>query len=166
MQCEIAEKFFEMLNAVTAVRKVPWQTKDGQLLYRAEIELLEKIEAYPMSNVSGLSAKCGISKSAVTQMCARLQEKGWVETQRSETNKKEKYLCLTPSGTRLREEHEAFYEATADRLCHFLHSLKAEEKRMILRFMEMMKQCAPVCAFPCRCGESEEACMLRGSRGE
>ena len=166
MQCEIAEKFFEMLNAVTAARNVPWQARDGQLLYRAEIDLLRKIEAYPMANVSELSAKCGTSKSAVTQMCARLQEKGWIEPLRSETNKKEKYFCLTPSGKSLRTEHEAYYEATADRLCRFLQSLKADEKRMLFQFMEMMQQCAPVYAFPCRCGEGADVCDETEPLGE
>ena len=102
MQCEIAKRFFEMLAAVSAEQKTPVEYGDGQALYRAEISLLEKIDEYPAANVSALSARSGVTKSAVTQMSAKLTEKGLIEPYQNPGNKKERYFRLTEAGRKAR----------------------------------------------------------------
>ena len=52
MQCEMARQFFDMLTVITAKQKIPKEYADGQVLYNAEIELLEKIYQYPQANIS------------------------------------------------------------------------------------------------------------------
>lgn len=100
MQCEIARQFFDMLTALSAQQRIPREYSAGQTLYQAELLLLEKIDAYPEANASALSARCGVTKSAVTQMSGRLVEKGLAAAYRCGANKKEKYLRLTSEGRR------------------------------------------------------------------
>ena len=76
MQCEMARQFFDMLTVIKAKQKIPKEYADGQVLYNAEIKLLEKIYQYPQANISILSVKLGETKSAVTQMSIKLFDKG------------------------------------------------------------------------------------------
>ncbi len=63
MQCEMARQFFfDMLTVITAKQKYQKEYADGQVLYNAEIELLEKIYQYPQANISILSVKLGVTK--------------------------------------------------------------------------------------------------------
>ena len=90
MQCEMARQFFDMLTVITAKQKIPKEYADGQVLYNAEIELLEKIYQYPEANISILSVKLGVTKSAVTQMSIKLLDKELIEKFQDSKNKKEK----------------------------------------------------------------------------
>ena len=135
MQCEIARQFFEMLSAIAAEQKIPREYCGGYVLYRAEINLLEKIEEYPESNVSMLSVKSGVTKSAVTQMSIKLLEKGLIERYQSPKNKKEKYFRLTPAGQEARKGHAEYNQKAADQIRSYLCSLNSEEdvyKRQII----------------------------------
>ena len=160
MQCEIARKFFEMLNAITSEQKIPREYSCGQLLYHAETDLLERINEYPKSNVSMLSAESGVTKSAVTQMSAKLCDKGLIERYQSPANKKEKYFRLTEAGHEVRKKHEEQHKNAADDMRDYLCSLQGDKKRIILEFMDKMKKCMPVCAFPCQCGTPGKPCFL------
>ena len=95
MQCEMARQFFDMLTVITAKQKIPKEYADRQVLYNAEIELLEKIYQYPEANISILSVKLGVTKSAVTQISIKLLDKGLIEKFQDSKNKKEKYFRLT-----------------------------------------------------------------------
>lgn len=159
MQCEISRQFFELLDGIVAGQRVPLEC-EGQLLYRAELELLEQIQNYPDSNISLLSARAGITKSAVTQTSVKLLEKGLIEKYQSPQNKKERYFRLTPAGQETRRRYTDSNRETADTLRSYLCSLTAEEKKVIFQFMEMMKRCLPLYAFPCQCGNSVSTCFL------
>lgn len=160
MQCEIARQFFEMLGAITAEQKIPREYCGGHVLHRAELELLEKIDEYPAANGSALSAKSGVTKSAVTQICARLMEKGLIERFQSPANKKERYYRLTEAGKRAREAYAEGSRAASEQLQSYLCSLGEGDKRAIVTFISMMKRYAPVCSFPCRREAEEKACFL------
>lgn len=164
MQCEIARRFFEMLAAITTEQKIPREYCGGQVLYPSEMELLARIDENPACNISVLSAKSGVTKSAVTQMSAKLLEKGLIERYQSPKNKKEKFFRLTSIGRQARQGHIEYNQAAAEGLRQYLCSLTEGEKRTILVFMEEMKRYMPVCAFPCRCGCSESLCFLSAER--
>lgn len=160
MQCEIARQFFDMLTAITSEQKIPREYTPGQVLYHAEIDLLEKIEANPASNVSTLSVKSGVTKSAVTQMSRKLLEKGLIETYQDPKNKKEKYFRLTRSGKAVREKHAEYNRQAADKMRAYLCSMNAEHKKIIVEFLSMMKTYMPMCAFACRCTQTGVPCFL------
>jgi Transcriptional regulators len=152
MQCEIAKQFFEMIDAINSDQKIPKDYGTGHLLYHAELDLLEKISLYPNANVSALSAHAGVTKSAITQICTKLLEKGLIEKYSNDKNKKEKYFRLTPAGENVRDLHQQDHDAAASEILEYLCSLKGNEKTLILSFMQNMKKWMPLCAFPCMCG--------------
>ena len=160
MQCEIARQFFDMLTVITAKQKIPKEYADGQVLYNAEIELLEKIYQYPQANISILSVKLGVTKSAVTQMSIKLLDKGLIEKFQDSKNKKEKYFRLTNEGKKARETYMAHHDQALNEMRAYLCSLNENDKNTILTFMKMMKQYMPVYTFPCQCGTNQNSCCL------
>ena len=151
MQCEMVQQFVDMLTEITAKQKIPQEYADGQVLYNAEIALLEKIHQYPSANISMLSDKLGITKSAVTQMSAKLLDKGLIEKFQDSKNKKEKYVRLTNEGNKARERYIAFRNQEFHEMRTYLCSLNENDKKIISTFMRMMKQYMPVYTFPCQC---------------
>ena len=160
MQCEMARQFFDMLTVITAKQKIPKEYADGQVLYNAEIELLEKIYQYPQANISILSVKLGVTKSAVTQMSIKLLDKGLIEKFQDSKNKKEKYFRLTNEGKKARETYMAHHDQALNEMRAYLCSLNENDKNTILTFMKMMKQYMPVYTFPCQCGTNQNSCCL------
>ena len=160
MQCEMARQFFDMLTVITAKQKIPKEYADGQVLYNAEIELLEKIYQYPEANISILSVKLGVTKSAVTQMSIKLLDKELIEKFQDSKNKKEKYFRLTNEGKKARETYMAHHDQALNEMRAYLCSLNENDKNTILTFMKMMKQYMPVYTFPCQCGTNQKSCCL------
>ena len=160
MQCEMARQFFDMLTVITAKQKIPKEYADGQVLYNAEIELLEKIYQYPEANISILSVKLCVTKSAVTQMSIKLLDKELIEKFQDSKNKKEKYFRLTNEGKKARETYMAHHDQALNEMRAYLCSLNENDKNTILTFMKMMKQYMPVYTFPCQCGTNQKSCCL------
>lgn len=164
MQCEIARQFFEMMALIASEQKVP-REYGGTPLYHAELGLLDQIEEFPESNVSALSSRCGVTKSAVTQLSARLMEKGLIERYQSPRNKKERFFRLTDAGRQARQAYAEENQKAAGAMRRYLCGLSAEEKKTIVSFMAMMKTYIPVGAFPCHCQTGGSACFLQKEKG-
>ncbi len=159
MQCEFSRQFFDMMAAIAAEQKTPREFS-GQVLYSAEISLLDKIDEYPDSNVSMLSARSNVTRSAVTQMTGKLLAKGLIEQYQSPRNKKEKYFRLTETGRQVRQEQAGRYREAAQEMCRFLCSLSEKEKNTLLQFMHRMKDLLPISALPCQCSSRQGPCFL------
>lgn len=160
MQCEISRNFFDMLGEIFAEQKQPLDCGDNLKLYRSEINLLELIGSCPESNVSELSAKSGVTKSAVTQISVKLCEKGLIETYKSPHNKKEKYFRLTADGENAKKQYEDMNKQAAAKMRAYLCALSVNEKKTIMDFIKKAKEYMPVCSFNCSCGEENSTPCL------
>ncbi len=159
MQCEIAQRLFELLSAIESRQKKPIDCGDGNTLYRAEAYLLNMINEYPGSNVSMLSARCGVTKSAVVQISSRLVQKGLIEACRNDENKKERYYRLTPAGDKARRLLDERNAAAAEKLRGYLCSLSTKKKAAVIEFLEHVEEDMPLYSFPCRRKEGEGSCI-------
>ena len=159
MQCEIAQRLFELLSAIESRQKKPTDCGDGNTLYRAEAYLLNMINEFPGSNVSMLSARCGVTKSAVVQISSRLVQKGLIEACRNDENKKERYYRLTPAGDKARSLLDERNAAAAEKLRGYLCSLSTKKKAAVIEFLEHVEDDMPLYSFPCRRKEGEGSCI-------
>ena len=159
MQCEIAQRLFELLSAIESRQKNPIDCGDGNTLYRAEAYLLNMINEFPGSNVSMLSARCGVTKSAVVQISSRLVQKGLIEACRNDENKKERYYRLTPAGDKARSLLDERNAAAAEKLRGYLCSLSTKKKAAVIEFLEHVEEDMPLYSFPCRRKEGEGSCI-------
>ena len=159
MQCEIAQRLFELLSAIESRQKKPIDCGDGNTLYRAAAYLLNMINEFPGSNVSMLSARCGVTKSAVVQISSRLVQKGLIEACRNDENKKERYYRLTPAGDKARSLLDERNAAAAEKLRGYLCSLSTKKKSAVIEFLEHVEEDMPLYSFPCRRKEGEGSCI-------
>jgi len=149
MHCKIVEDFYEIIRMIEEDKKKPKDYGGGVLLYHAEVIFLDEIARSPGENVSGLSARLGITKGAVTQMSAKLEQKKLLIATRRHDNKKEKYFRLTPAGEEVIQGHLEFHRQANQKLCDYFSTLDLKEQSAIFRFFEFLRQCVPLCEFPC-----------------
>ena len=69
--------------------------------------------------MSDIAKRLGITKSALSQIAKKLEEKGWLEKYRCNNNKKEIFLKVTPQGknvyiTYSKAMHEFFFKDIFD----------------------------------------------------
>lgn len=151
MQCEIVRKFFDLLSVIHAQNRLPTAYAGEQPLSNGELELLIRISEHPELNVSDLSRKTGVTKSAVTQMSAKLLEKELIEKYSLAQNRKEKYFRLSPGGQAVLDAHREAHKAASQEMQAYLCALDCGEKQTILTFMGKLEEYMPLCALPCRC---------------
>lgn len=151
MQCNLVDSFFQVMDAMTDEQKAPKDYGTGSLLYHSELSLMEAINNYPDTNISELSKKIKVTKGAVTQVANKLLAKELIESYTIKGNKKQKYLRLTGKGNAAIDAHQEYHRAANQKLCNYFRNLSEDEAVIIYKFLDTMKECAPVCAFTCTC---------------
>lgn len=159
MQCSIVKNFFNMVDNIICGQKLPRDYGTGDLLYHAEADLLEVISENPDYNVSKLSEKCSVTKSAITQMTSKMIDKGLLQKYNLDTNKKEKMFLITEKGELVQEGNRKYHEESNAVMHDYLCGLNPEEKKIVNEFIEKVNECVPFSVFNCHCNcgcESEE----------
>ena len=151
MHCKVTGQLFEIIRLMEEEKKRPKDYGNTILLYHGEVMFLEMVARYPQENVSGISARLGITKGAVTQMYSKLSQKGLIEIVKKDDNKKEKYFRLTEPGKESVKGHQAFHEQANHKICAYFAKLDREQTKVIYEFLDQLKQCVPFCEFPCGC---------------
>ena len=100
-----------------------------------------------------------LHKSAITQICNKLSEKGLIEKYQRGQNRKERYFSLTPQGEAVRLSHQEVHREAEETMRRYLCGLDAESKRIIMDFMEKMRQTMPIGVFTCPCEQEGQACI-------
>ena len=151
MKCEIVRRFFGMMEKLGQEQKLPHDYGTGHMLYHSELAFLTSISEMPEMNVSDLSAKLNITKSAVTQTCNKLFEKGLIEKYTKGKNKKEKFFRLTETGKSVKEKHDEYHMDSNEKIKNYLCSLDADSKEVLLGFFDKVEECTSLCVFACSC---------------
>ena len=151
MYCKVTDQIFNVIRLLEEERKRPKDYGNGVLLYHAEILFLDTIARYPGENVSALSVRLGITKGAITQMVDKLLQKGLIQVEKREDNKKEKFFILTNMGNTSLQGHQELHQQSNESLCSFIGTLKPNEVDAVFRFLEHLKLCVPFSEFPCIC---------------
>jgi DNA-binding MarR family transcriptional regulator len=89
--------------------------EDGEVTTR-EAHIVQAIGEAGGLNVTGLAARFGITKSAASQMVAKLVKKGFVEKRQAPHSNKEFLLSLTERGRLVFDAHERLHGREMDEL--------------------------------------------------
>lgn len=81
-----------------------------------EAHIVEAIGDTPEINITALAGRFGVSKSAASQMIAKLERKGFVDKSQALHSNKEYILTLTDLGWRGYAAHERFHGQDLTRL--------------------------------------------------
>ncbi len=80
----------------------------GESYSMTEVHMLTRIADHPGITVTELSQRGNRTKSAISQVVKRLEEKGLVEKRKAADNGSRTLLYATPSGRQLSDYHKAY----------------------------------------------------------
>ena len=100
------QKFQDFLEAYSQLEKNQHLIKDSVSLNTAEVHTLVSIAQNQPINLVGLAKLRGISRSAVTQMIAKLEGKGLLIKIPNKSNRQEILLSLTSAGQKIYRLHQ------------------------------------------------------------
>lgn len=111
----------------------------GELSPR-EVRCLRAVGRAEGANVKAVGARLGVTRSAASQMVAKLAARGLAAKGRAEGNDKEVLVSLTAPGREALRAHEAFHERHMDALRERLAAFSPEERRAVERFLSVAEE--------------------------
>ena len=131
-----AATLLRVLTKVQADRRVARSYGAGAPLTMIEMEVCARIADEPGITGTGLAEYLGVTASAVSQVVAKLTDKGHVRVERDTSNARVKHLYLTASGKRAaRAIHDRYQQMTSA----VLGSSTSRELTVTLRFLENLE---------------------------
>jgi len=101
-----------------------------------EMHCVEKIGKIENPNVTKLATEMNITRGGISRLLKKIRKKGAVETYASDTNKKEVYYRLTPTGRKVFDAHEEIHENWRKYDESFFKKFTAEEIAFGIGFVE------------------------------
>jgi DNA-binding MarR family transcriptional regulator len=95
---EVIDKFVRMMSKYGEMEKKPRDYGTGDLLFPSEIHTMDVIGDNPGINITELSEKLGVSKSAISQIVNKLERKKYVRRYKEQDNGKSVLLQLLQKG--------------------------------------------------------------------
>jgi len=118
----MSRKLLLILNKHARLEALPMRFDEGVEVTHREVHVIQAIGEHKRLNIKELGAHFGITKSAASQMTAKLTKKGFVEKAASAHSNKELQLSLTELGWRAFHVHEKFH---GDHLADLVNRLGA-----------------------------------------
>ena len=131
----IINLYFQSMEIFKIWESTPRDFGSGDLLYKSEVHTLSAIGHSPGINLTSLSLKMNVSKSAMSKFVSKLLDKGLISKTIEDYNKKEVSFNLTDKGQIVFEGHEEFRKSTFSGLDDLLANLKDEEKIFLSNFL-------------------------------
>lgn len=105
----MTRKLLRIINKHARIEELRIRFDEGVELTPKEIHTIQAIGEQKQINVTDLAAYFGVTKSAASQIVAKLAEKGFVEKRHAAHSNKELQLSLTDLGWRAFHAHERFH---------------------------------------------------------
>ena len=102
----------------------------------SEIHCLEAIGRSADSNVTKLAESFYMTRGAISKINKKLLQKGLIESDQRQDNKKEIYFRLTAQGKAIYNVHEELHKGFQERDQAVFEQITGEEFDSMLRFME------------------------------
>ena len=133
---DIVERAFDLLNRISFLdRRNTFDAATGARLHSSEIHAVLAIARDPSTNATQLAEQLGVTKGAISQTLARLQQKEVVRTEKIPQTKNELRIVFTPHGRRIVENLQQWVEQRHASLFDFLGELQEGELETIDRFL-------------------------------
>lgn len=110
----------------------------GYALHPVEIHTLAFITGKGRSYVSEIARETAVTRGAVSQVVARLTDKGLVDKAPDPANTSRMLIHPTVEGQRAAAAHDTFHDQRDQRFLAFLEGLDADQRRIVKQlFFEM-----------------------------
>ena len=128
-----------ILTKAALIEKTPVDTGDGIFLYTSEVHLISLAGRFPGESMSGIAARLGITKGAVSQTAKRLEEKGYIERGYRDDDAKTVFIHLTPAGERAFAWHEAYHCEVRRRLSQEIQAWNPEDRNKMAALLSTLE---------------------------
>jgi DNA-binding MarR family transcriptional regulator len=105
----MTQKLMRILNKRAHIEELRVRFDEGVELTPKEIHTIQAIGEHKQINVTNLADHFGVTKSAASQIVAKLVGKGFVDKRQAAHSNKELELSLTELGWRAFQAHERFH---------------------------------------------------------
>ena len=137
---EVLASFYRAVNKFLEKQKKPRHYGLKILLYPAEIDAIKWIGENREISVTRLADLSGVTKGAISQTLARLQQKKILKKTVDPVNKSRIVLKLTTVGHRVFKAYRQKQQRQDKELTRFLASLKSEDIRILKDFFALVEQ--------------------------
>lgn len=126
----------EYLNEL---ERLPRDYGTGERLYSSEIHTIAAVAGHPGINLTQLAEKLHISKAAVSKFTAKMLIRGYIEKNRSGSNRKEVLFYVTEKGKIAAQGHENFEKKSFGPLLQVEQDLSEKERESIISYFKKLK---------------------------
>ncbi len=106
----MASRLLRIISKHWRIEELPIRISPDMELTAREIHTLQATGEFIGSNVKSLAERLGVTKSAASQMVAKLESKGLLRKDKAPNNDKETLLFLTDDGWKAFNKHKEFHE--------------------------------------------------------
>jgi DNA-binding MarR family transcriptional regulator len=100
------QQLLRIANKYALVEELPLRFNGGEEVTTREAHVIQAIGESSEMNITGLANRFGITKSAASQMVAKLVKKGFVVKKQAPHSNKEFFLSLSKTGVQVFNAHE------------------------------------------------------------
>ena len=115
-------RLMRIINKHLAIEQLPIRFAEQVVFTPREIHTIQAVGEHKQINVKELGDYFGITKSAASQMAAKLADKGFIKKENPADNNKELQLSLTETGWAAFRAHERFHGKHMKNLTERLNS--------------------------------------------
>ncbi|CAM3787358.1 MarR family transcriptional regulator [Xenorhabdus thuongxuanensis] len=101
----------------------------------SELHVIQCIGKSVLLNITSISQALGMTKGAISKICAKLLQRSIVEKLKMVDNQKETYFSLTDEGKQIFATHEKLHQQAEARWLQILENYSPEELITIKRFI-------------------------------
>lgn len=137
----LTEEFYRITGKITKLRNKQFSFNGTEPLNTAAIHLIDVIGKHPEYNATQIANSLGNTKGAVSQMAAKLEEKGLIIRKKSDESDKEITYILTADGQRVYDGHENLHNELYARLDEILGDMSAEDFDKMQNVLKAIDDC-------------------------
>ena len=137
---DLIDKLYQSVNVMICESKIARTYGTSHKLTYSDICLLKSIQHNEDSKASDLSQFLGITNGAVNQLAKKLMSKGYLESYRTEGNKKEVYYRLTSEGEQACLGYDKNTEISRTNIDHYIAGLDKETIEKIIGLFDVVAE--------------------------
>ena len=136
----IIEKLMKIGNVLNEISKQPRDFNTGELLYPSEIHCIDVIYKNQGINLTQLSVKLGVSKSAALKFVKKSLSGGYILKNKLVNNQKNVVFDVTNKGRSVALKHALFSQDKLSKMYSFLKDESENNIDIIIRFLDHFRE--------------------------
>lgn len=132
------EDIYRLINKYNQKSKTAKHYGTEELLYTAEVHMIEIIGNYEKITTTKLSNVLGITKGAVSQITRKLLDKNLIEKIPSKERNNEVFISLTETGRTVYSYHQDMHKDMLDKIDGILNELPDEGKNALDKIIQVI----------------------------